>query len=193
MFETKVKRELHVLLYQTKSHFNHSNNSTKKVRTKINKEFQNLIVIYNNVLFFCNEIVKINYKHNVFNTFRCMNDIKYLFESLLSYLDDNFKFCQIYHNDSSQEQLKRRLNDDIDDNVLKDEILRMLQRLMKNINSYAKTFKSCDQRIQENSHLMIKIQLKQNELNRLIKETHNKFTSNEMIVVIIMFENLKKN
>ena len=134
-----------------------------------------------------------NYKHNVFNTFRCMNDIKHLLESLLSNLDDNFKFCQIYYNNSSQKQLKRCLNDDIDDNTLKDEILRMLQRLMKNINSYAKTFKSCDQRIQKNFHFMIKIQLKQNELNRLIKEIHNKSISNEMIVVIIMFENLKRN
>ena len=160
MFEIKVKRKLYALLYQTKSHFNHLNDATKRVRTKINKKFQNLIMIYNNVLFFCSEIVKMNYKHNVFNTFCCMSDIKHLLESFLSNLDDNFKFCQIYYNDSSQKQLKRRLNDDIDDNVLKDEILRMLQRLMKNINSYAKTFKSCDQRIQKNSHLMIKIQLK---------------------------------
>ena len=37
---------------------------------------------------------------------------------------------------------------------------------------------------------MIKIHLKQNNLNRLIKETHNKFTSNEMIVLIIMLDNL---
>ena len=193
MLETRVKRELHALLYQTKPHSNHSNDSTKRIRTKINREFQNLIVIYNNVLSFCSEAAKVDYKHSVFNTFRCMSDIKHLLESLLSNLDDNSKFCQIYHNDSSQEQLKRRLNDDIDDNVLEGEILRMLQRLMKNINSYAKIFKSCGQRIQKNSHLMTKIQLKQNEFNRLIKETHNKSTSNEMIVVIIMLENLKRD
>ena len=40
---------------------------------------------------------------------------------------------------------------------------------------------------------MIKIQLKQNDLNKLTKETHNKFTSNEMIVVMIMLENLDEN
>ena len=40
---------------------------------------------------------------------------------------------------------------------------------------------------------MIKIQLKQNDLNKLIKETHNKLTSNEMIVVMIMFENLDED
>ena len=132
MFETKMKRKLYDLLYQMKFH---SNDRNKFIKTKINKKFHNLIVTYNNVLFFCNEVAKINYKHNVFNTFRCMNDIKHLFEVLFSNLDDNFKFCQIYHNDFSQKQLKRRFNDDIDDNELKNEILRMLQRLMKNINS----------------------------------------------------------
>ena len=35
--------------------------------------------------------------------------------------------------------------------------------------------------------------MKQNDLNKLIKETHNKFTSNEMIVVIIMLENFNEN
>ena len=64
---------------------------------------------------------------------------------------------------------------------------------MKNINSYATTFKSCDQRIQKNFHLMIKIYLKQNDFNELIKKTHNKFISNEMIVVIIILENLERN
>ena len=144
MLEIKMKREFHDLLYQTKSH---SNDRNKLIKTKINKEFHSLIMTYNNVLFFCSEIAKINYKHNVFNTFRCMSDIKYLLETLFLNLDDRFKFYQIYHNDFSQKQLKRRLNDDIDDNDLNDKILRMLQRLMKNINSYAKIFKSCDQRI----------------------------------------------
>ena len=61
---------------------------------------------------------------------------------------------------------------------------------MRDINLYARAFKSCAQRLVDNFDSMIKIHLKRNYLNKLIKETHNKFTSNEMIVLIIMLDNL---
>ena len=67
----------------------------------------------------------------------------------------------------------------------------MLQRLMKDTNPYARAFKTCDQRIQDDPHLMTKIHLKQNDPSRLTKGTHNKPTSNEVAAVIIMPENMK--
>ena len=75
-----------------------------------------------------------------------MRNIKNFIEILFSNFDNLNKFCQIYYIDSTQKQLNRRMNDDTSNNVLKGEILRVLQRLMRNINSYAKTFKSCEKR-----------------------------------------------
>ena len=121
-----------------------------------------------------------------------MRDIKHFIEILFSNLDDLNKFCQIYHIDSTQKQLNRRINDDTSDNVLKDEILRVLQRLMRNINSYAKTFKLCEKRLKKNLNSMIKIHLKQTNFNKLTKEVHNKFIFDEMTIVIIISKNMKR-
>ena len=190
MLEARVKRELHDLLYQTEPHPNHPDDPTKRIRTKASREFQDLIVAYNNVLSFCSEAAKVDHRHSVFSTFRCMGGIKHLLGALLPNAGDSSKFCQIYHHDSSQEQLERRLSDDTGGNALEGEVLRMLQRLMKDINPYATAFKSCGQRIQEDPHPMAKVHLKQNDPNRT-KGTHNKPTSDEVAAVIIMPENLE--
>ena len=57
-----------------------SNNFDKQRKTKINKNFQQFIVIYNNVFSFCSEMIIVNKKHNIFNIFRVMNEIKHFFE-----------------------------------------------------------------------------------------------------------------
>ena len=57
--EIDVKRDLQNCIYEIRIDFD-----KKKHRTKINRELQKLIVNYNNVLFFCNEIVNVNFKHN---------------------------------------------------------------------------------------------------------------------------------
>ena len=178
----KMHQKFDCLLYDIKSNLNFFNE--KRIRIKITRssKFLNKIIIYNNVLFFINEFVKMNHIHNEFNTFRCMSDIKYLIDVLLINFDDNLNFAQIYIMNEFQKQLKRRMKNDIDDNVLNLNVLQLLQRLMRNIHFYARAFKSCAQRLVDNFNSMIKIYLKQNDFNKLIKEIYNKFTSNEIIV-----------
>ena len=123
-------------------------------------------MIYNNVFFFCNKSTKINYKNNIFSTFRCMSNVKYLIDILFLNRDNLNKFCQIYYIDSTQKQLKRRIIDNTRDNTLDVDVLLILQRLIKNINLYAKTFKLYEERFRENSNLNVKIFLKQIDLRR---------------------------
>ena len=165
-------------------------NLDKQRRTKINKKFQKLIVIYNNVLFFCNEIVIVDKKHNIFNIFRVINEIKHLFEIFLAEQRDAKKFCQIYQIDSFQNIIERclKLN-----NELKQKELLLFTRLMKNVNFYVKVYKICDDRIREKFNQQIRFVLKQNEFNRINKNIHNKFIFDKIVVLIILPENLNQN
>ena len=81
------------MLYYIKFDFDKFDEQQK---TKINKKFQKVIVIYNNVLFFCNEIVIVDKKNNIFNTFRIINEMKHLFKIIFVEKNDMKKFCQIY-------------------------------------------------------------------------------------------------
>ena len=112
------------------------------------------------MFFFISESTKIDYEHSAFSIFRCIDNIKYFIDTLLANLDDLVKFYQIYIMNSTQKQLKRRLSNNIDDNVLDAKILLMLQRLIKDINLYARAFKSCAQRIANDLNFKIKIYLK---------------------------------
>ena len=67
------------------------------------------------------------------------------------------------------------------------------QRLMKNINFNAKTFKNCDERIKNNFNSRNKIYLKQNDFNRLTKKTYNKFIFEKIVAMIVMSKILKNN
>ena len=156
-----VKRDLQNCMYEIRIDFDE-----KKHRTKINREFQKLIVNYNNVLFFCNEIVNVNFKHSDWATFRVMKDIKHTLDSVMTNEENRFKFCQIYQIDQSQKTLDRRMKNDIDDNVLNWLILRQLQRLMRKINFYVQAYKVVDQRILNFEHSLVEFQLKQYDLNR---------------------------
>ena len=159
-------------------------------KTKINKKFQKLIMIYNNVLFFCNEIVIVDKKNSTFNTFRIMNEVKHLFKIMLAEKNDVKNFCQIYQMNSFQNIIERRLN--LNEN-LKQKKLLLLTRLMKNVNFYVETYKICDDRLRDESNFQIRFVLKQNEFDRLNKNIHNKFTFNEIVVFIILLEIMNSN
>ena len=90
----------------------------KKNRTKINREFQKFIVNYNNVLFFYSEIVNVNFKHSDWVIFRVMRDVKYTLDFIIINEEDRSKVCQIDQIDQFQKTLDRRMNNNIDDNVL---------------------------------------------------------------------------
>ena len=92
--EIDVKRNLQNCMYEIRIDFDE-----KKHRTKINREFQKLIVNYNNVLFFCSEIVNVNFKHNDWATFRVMRDVKHTLNSVMTNEENRSKFCQIYQID----------------------------------------------------------------------------------------------
>ena len=104
--------------------------------------------------------------------------------------DDYEHFCQIYQIDDFQKKLKRRL---MHDEKLDVNVLHAFQRLIKNHNSYAKAFKSCDQRLKKNDFEAQMI-LKQHDSKRMIKNTHNKFTFIEVAEIFNMFDifNLNK-
>ena len=131
------------MLYHIKFNFDKFDEQRK---IKINKKSQKFIVIYNNVLFFCNEIVIVDKKNNIFNIFRIINEIKHLFEIMFVEKNDVKIFCQIYQMNSFQNIIKRRLN--LNEN-LKQKKLLLLTRLMKNVNFYAKTYKICDNRFRD--------------------------------------------
>ena len=163
-------------------------NEQRKI--KISKKFQKLIVIYNNVLFFCSEVAIVDKKHSTFSIFRVINEVKHLLEIMLVEKSDVKKFCQIYQMNSFQNIIERRLN--LNEN-LKQKKLLLLTRLMKNVNFYTKAYKTCDDRFRDEFNFQIRFTLKQNEFDRLNKNIHNKFIFDEVAVFIIFFEIMNSN
>ena len=159
-------------------------------KTKISKKFQKLIVIYNNVLFFCNEAAIVDKKNSIFNTFRVMSEIKHLLEVMFVEKSDVKRFCQIYQMNSFQDIIERRLNLDED---LKQKKLLLLTRLMKDVNFYVEAYKTCDNRFRDESNSQARFALKQSELDRLSKDIHNKFTFDEVAVFIVLLEIIDSN
>ena len=122
-----------------------SKNLTNNEKLKSIKNFRNLLW-FTTTFFFCNEIVIVDKKNNIFNTFRVMNEIKHLFEVMFAEKNDVKKFCQIYQMNSFQNIIERRLNLNED---LKQKKLLLLTRLMKNVNFYVETYKICDDRFRD--------------------------------------------
>ena len=91
--EIEIEISLHKLMYDTKIF------DDVKIRTKTSRDFQKVIICYNNVLFFCNELIVINYKNNDWVTFRFMREIKHMLEFLMTFEDELIKFCQIHQID----------------------------------------------------------------------------------------------
>ena len=183
-FEIEVQNSLHDLMYKMK------NFDDDKTRIKTSKNFQKLIIFYNNVLFFCNELTTVNFKNNDWATFRCMRKIKHLLEFLMIFENELVKFCQIHQIDFSQKTLKRRMNENVDDSVLHRETLLQLQRLLKKINLYVDSLKTCENRFVKNSNFDIKIHLKQHDFSKQNKNIHNKFTFNEMTIIMILSDDM---
>lgn len=156
-----------------------------KRRTKRSKEFQRLIVSYNNVLSFCSESANVDHKNSAWATFRAMGGVKHLMGSLLPDQGDRQRFCQIYQIDSSLEALDLRM--DVSGTNLDPLILRDLQTLMKNYNPYSKAFKDCGQRLEEDSFEAAPV-LKRHNPIWITKGTHNKPTSTEVTAIIILNE-----
>ena len=122
-----------------------------------------------------------------------MKKIKHLIEILFVNSNDVYKFCQIYQIDFSQEIVEKRMKNDTENDLLNRENFLRFQRLMKNINFYAQTFKSCDERVKENFNSRNKIHLKQNDFSRMTKEIHNKFIFEKVVAMIMMSKNLKSD
>ena len=122
-----------------------------------------------------------------------MRKIKHLLDELMIFEDELIKFCQIHQIDVIQKTLKRRMNENVDDSELHRETLFQLQRLLKKINSYVASLKTCENRFLKNFNSQTRVHLKQHDLNRQKKNTHNKFTFNEIVVIMIFFDNMKNN
>ena len=103
--------------------------------------------------------------------------------------DDCRRFCQIYSFDFSQKILLKRLTHD---EQLSEKKLHELQKLMIKYNSYAQSFKSCDDRL-KNDDFEIKIVLKQHDLKRMLKNTHNKLIFEKVVVVLNVLEMFDSN
>ena len=179
-----IKIELQNLLWQMKM----NSNTNLKRKTQFNTEFQKLEIAYNNVLSFCNEFSTIDRINNAWTTYRCQNSIKHLLEILFVEFDDVKRFAQIHIIDFIQKTLKRRMKSNIDDDVLNEIVLLRLQRLFKKINFYCKDLKTCAKRIKKSDQSEIKIHLKQNDFNRRERNTMNKSTFDEIVIVIIIFD-----
>ena len=119
-----------------------------------------------------------------------MNEIKHLFEVMFAEKNDVKKFCQIYQMNSFQDIIERRLN--LSEN-LKQKKLLLLTRLMKNVNFYVEAYKTCDDRFRDEFNFQARFALKQNEFDRLNKDTHNKFTFDKVAAFIILFEIINSN
>ena len=165
-------------------------NPGKQRRTEASKNFQQLIVTYNNVLSFCSEAAIVDKKHSTFSTFRAMGGVKHLLGAFLAEKGDAEKFCQIYQIDSSQDITERRLELG---NELDQEELLLLTRLMRDVNPYAQSYKTCGDRLRAEPNTLARFALKQNEPDRAEKGTHNKPTSDEVAALIILPESLNQN
>ena len=99
------------------------------------------------------------------------------------------RFCQIYSFNFSQKILLKRL---IHDEQLFEKKFHELQKLLIKYNSYVQSFKNCDDRL-KNNDFEIKIVLKQHDFKRMLKNTHNKFIFDEIVVVLSVFEMFDSN
>ena len=61
VFENEIQNFFHKLMHDVQTF---EINSNVKIRTQTSKNFQKLIIFYNNVLFFCSELTTMNYKNN---------------------------------------------------------------------------------------------------------------------------------
>ena len=165
-----------------------NSNIDSKRRIQFNIEFQKLKIAYNNVFSFCYKFFIVDRINNVWTTYRCQNSIKHLLEILFVEFDDVKRFVQIHIIDFIQFFLKRRIKSNIDDNILNEIVLFRLQRLFKKMNFYIKNLKTCVERIKKFDQFEIKIHLKQNDFSRREKKTMNKFTFDEIVIVIVMFD-----
>ena len=163
-------------------------NSRKRL-SKRYKKFQEMIIIFNNVLSFINENAKMNEIYNVWITFRIMKLIHHMLNAFLIDSNDRRRFCRIYSFDFSQKILLKRL---IHDEQLFEKKFHELQKLMFKYNSYAQSFKNCDDRL-KNDDFEIKFVLKQHDFKRMSKNTHNKFIFDEIVVVLSVFEMFDSN
>ena len=85
------------------------------------------------------------------------------------------------------------MNKNVDNNILHRKIFFQLQRLFKKINFYVDFLKTCKNRFLKNLNPNIKVYLKQHNLNKQNKDIYNKFTFNEIVIIIIFFDNISDN
>ena len=178
--EAEVETSLHKLMYDVET------SGDVEIRTKASRDFQELIICYNNVLSFCSELAAIDYKNSGWATFRSMGGVKHMLGSLMASEGELAKFCQIHQIDASQEALERRMDEDVGGNILHRETLLQLQRLLKKINPYVDSLKTCGDRFLENPNPDTRVHLKQHDPSRQNKGTHNKPTSSEVAAIMIL-------
>ena len=61
VFENEIQNFFHKLMHDVQTF---EINSNVEIRTQTSKNFQKFIIFYNNVFFFCNELIAMNYKNN---------------------------------------------------------------------------------------------------------------------------------
>ena len=113
-----------------------------------------------------------------------------MLKSLITSKNKLIKFCQIHQINFFQKTLKRRINENIGDNILHREIFFQLQRLLKKINFYVDFLKTCKNRFLKNFNFNIKIYLKQHNFNKQNKNTYNKLIFNKIAIIIIFSDDI---
>ena len=68
-----------------------------------------------------------------------------------------------------------------------------MQQLLKKINFYIESLKTYKDRFLKNFNFDIKVHLKQHNFNKQNKDIYNKFIFNEMIAIIIFFDNISSD
>ena len=61
VFENEIQNSFHKLMHDVQTF---ETNSNVEIRIQTSKDFQKFIIFYNNVLFFCSELIAMNYKNN---------------------------------------------------------------------------------------------------------------------------------
>ena len=118
-----------------------------------------------------------------------MKSVHHILNVFFVDLNDRRRFCQIYSFDFSQKIFLKRL---IHDEQLFEKKFHELQNLIIKYNSYVQSFKNCNNRL-KNDDFEIKIVLKQHDFKRMLKNTHNKFIFDEIVVVLSVFEMFDSN
>ena len=184
-----IVRPLNELMYATEEAFDdngmprHDAAGPLRQRTEESKIFKDSIMAINNILSFTSEGVgKKDAAHSGWTQYRIGGHFRHLIGPLLPESGHCQAFAQIYTMDNSQSETDSRQQRAPD---LNSDIVRKIQRILHQVNPYARSFKHCAQRIQEGSTPGLQMRILQADPNQANRGTHNKPTSDEVAQVIV--------